>query len=127
MTVEADRTISTSLRARVPIIGIETAEEDRILLLMRELSANPRYPDPRKPTDEDRPVFVWSMTQGIKLLPENQPSPEDQPDCTQPITALEWFLTNWAGDRAADPAILVMLDIHPHLAKAAMVRLLRDA
>jgi len=128
MSQKADRTISTALRARVPILAIETPEEGRVLWLMRELAVNPRFPDARKSEDKTRPVFVWSMTQGVKLLASNGdgPSPEDQPDLQQAISALEWFLAKGAGDQAMTPAIFVMLDVHPHLAKAAFVRLLRD-
>ena len=91
MTQEADRTISTALRARVPVLAIETPEEDRVLWLMRELATNPRFPDPRKAEDRTRSVFVWSMTQGVKLLASNgeSTSSEDQPELQQAISALE--------------------------------------
>lgn len=129
MTAQADRQISTALRARVPILAIETPEEDRIIAMLKELSANPRYPDARKPDDATRPVIGWSMTQGLFAVSENGTPLTLPPKMTDPLIALQWFL-EWGSKNREAPAVLAMFDINSALTSAksaALTRLIREA
>lgn len=133
MKEHADRVISTAIRARVPVIAIETPEEDRVLDLMVSLGLNPRFPDQRKPKDLTRPVYAWSITSGIVRISttggvegNGQDNDDDQPDLTDPIAALTWML-DWGKEKADRPAIFVILDAQPFFASAAFIRLIRDA
>jgi hypothetical protein len=126
-----DRRISMALRARVPVIAIETSEEDRILELMRELAVNPRFPDPCRVSDKTRPIFTWSISQGVRLLAGPEPSAghteQELAKMTDPIAALKWILDAWGEDKRSDPAIFVLLDPVPYLKNAQYARLVRDA
>lgn len=127
MTEKADRQITTLLRARVPVIAIESPEETRVLELMKAISANPRFPEPREPTDLVRCVYTWNIALGFQCIAGK--------DCASagaildPIAALEWVLAWDDGtDQAqvAKPAIFVMVDFQPYLQNPRVVRLVRE-
>jgi ATP-dependent 26S proteasome regulatory subunit len=126
MTTGADKQISTALRARVPVVGVETHEEDRVLAMLRELSVNPRYPEPRKPDDATRPVIGWSITRGFFGISMNESDIPLPPDVTDPIAGLQWFL-DWGVKKPDQPMIFAMFDTNPAFAKAAYTRLIREA
>ncbi len=121
--MNAAKQLTQAIRARVPVIAIETAEEDRVLDLMREISTNPRFPDPRKPSDNVRPIFVWDIATGFYRIGDGT-GPEKQDIC-DPIAALR-FVLGWGKDEnAQNPAIFLMCDFAPFLSNAQVERLLR--
>jgi ATP-dependent 26S proteasome regulatory subunit len=105
---------------------VETHEEDRILSMLRELSVNPRFPDPRKPDDATRPIYGWSLARGIAEIASTGSQVMIPPDLTDPIAALQWFL-DWGKTNIDTPAILAMFDPCPAFAKAIFTRLVREA
>lgn len=126
MTMEADKRISTALRARVPVIGLETHEEDRVLAMLKELSVNPRYPASRKPDDATRPIIGWSITRGFFGIAMNDTDIPLPPNVTDPIAGLQWFV-DWGSTRQDQPMIFTMFDTNPAFSKAAYTRLIREA
>lgn len=129
---QADTAISTALRARVPVIAVETPEEGRVLDLMVTLGVNPRYPAKRQAKDLTRPVYAWSISQGIVRigttggLDANRKNEENKPDLADPIAAIKWML-EWGQDKPSDPAIFIILDAQPYFGSAQFTRLVRDA
>jgi SpoVK/Ycf46/Vps4 family AAA+-type ATPase len=98
------------LESRVPLVVVETRDENRFLKLLTRLvirGAAPGY----------RPLFSWSVTNGLQRL-DIEMAP--QPTHAEPDQALRHI-------RAVDqPGIYVLLDIHPYLADPLHVRLLKD-
>jgi ATP-dependent 26S proteasome regulatory subunit len=126
MTIQADKQISTALRARVPVVAVETHEEDRVLAMFKELSVNPRYPAPRKADDATRPAIGWSITRGLFGIAMNSADLTLPPNVTDPIAALQWFM-DWGSARPDQHLIFSMFDCNPAFSKAAYTRLIREA
>lgn len=104
------------LRARYPVIHVESYEEQRVLAEIRAVAADPaRLRTPRG-------VATWSVTRGL-----TRPDGTRLPDTTDPARALEAALD------ADSPTVFVLLDLHPALGQAGrppgarVVRLLRDS
>lgn len=125
-TETTDRMISTAIRARVPVIAVESPEEDRLLALFKVLGTNPRFPDERKVKDAVRPVIVWSITDGFTRIDNGEgltgSTPEEIKD---PIAALTW-IRDWNAEKEKEPALFVMRDVQPYLESAQFARLVRD-
>jgi SpoVK/Ycf46/Vps4 family AAA+-type ATPase len=108
-------TLALLLKARFPILYVESYEEERVLTEIAAVAADAgRVRTPR-------PMWVWSASRGFI---DSQGSA--QSDTTEPRKALEWAL------RRDEPAVFVMCDLHAQLgdnnrpADALVVRLLRD-
>ncbi len=104
------------LRARYPLLFVESFEEQRVLAEIRAVAADPaRVRTPRG-------VATWSLTQGLTL-----PDGSRRPDTTDPSRAIEAALN------ASSPTVFVFHDLHHVLGHAGrppdprVVRLLRDA
>lgn len=129
---KADRTISTAIRARVPVLAVETPEEGRVLDLMVSIGLNPRFPDKRKKGDLTRPVFVWSIAHGIVHLATeggiaaNLKNDQNNDELKDPIAAMRWML-EWGDKRKDAPALFIITDVQPYLESAQFVRLIREA
>ncbi len=121
--MDAAKQLTQAIRARVPVIAIETPEEDRVLDLMVEISTNPRFPDPRKPSDSIRPIFVWDIATGFYRIGDGA-GPEQQDIC-DPIAALQFVLAWGKDENVKNPAIFLMCDFGPYLGNATVERLLR--
>lgn len=107
--------LALTLRARFPIVLIETFEESRILRAIGELAAD------AEALRSPRPLYVWSSTRGIRTPEGNLAA-----DTTDPRAAVEWFT------RLDAAAVCVMLDLHAHLgdsrrpADPALIRSIRE-
>jgi len=98
------------LESRVPLVVVETHDENRFLKFLTKViisAAVPGY----------RPLFSWSITNGLQRL---DIAMDPQPTNADPDQALRHI-------RAVDqPGIYVLLDMHPYLEDPLHVRLLKD-
>ena len=98
--------ISLLLRSRTPILMLETHEETRALELVKDIAIN-----------MDLPIFKWSVATGmqrIDLILDPQVFLKD------PTKALEHIHS------AKLEAVYVLLDFHPYLEDAVIVRHLKE-
>jgi ATP-dependent 26S proteasome regulatory subunit len=98
------------LESRVPLIVVETHDENRFLqFLLRVIMGGA--------TASYRPLFRWSVTNGLQRLDIKM---DPQPTHADPDQALRHI-------RAVDqPGVYVLLDMHPYLQNPLHVRLLKD-
>lgn len=107
--------LALMLRARFPILYVETFEEQRVLDEIRSVATSGHTV--RTP----RPVFTWSATAGV-IGPETTSTG----NTGEPVAALQWFRRN------EQPALLVMCDLHAYLgddrrpADPTLIRTLRE-
>ncbi|THF64627.1 AAA family ATPase [Pseudothauera nasutitermitis] len=117
------RDLAALVRARVPIIVIETLEEQRALRLLAGIAEERRLP-----------LYRWSAAGGLVhtnfryggAIPGTAPA--------APADAREWRIDDTASLKAAlthidgrgQPGLYVLLDIHPYLEDPVAVRLLRE-
>jgi len=72
-TEKALQQFDTAIRARIPVIGIETTEEARILKYIRAISASPMMSlasgaGSNKEAAPERIVWRWTLTGGLEIL-----------------------------------------------------------
>ncbi|GIF75082.1 AAA family ATPase [Asanoa siamensis] len=108
-------TLAQLLKARFPIVSIESHEELRVLFEVRAVAGDADLV--RKP----RPVWTWSLTDGLR-----RDDGEEQARTTDPADALDALL------RVGQPLVAVFRDLHPvlggpgHPGDPAVIRRLRD-
>ncbi|MGD8430644.1 MAG: AAA family ATPase [Ectothiorhodospiraceae bacterium] len=94
------------LRSRVPLIAAETREEQRLLrLLLDRLPAL------------GRPVFHWSVAEGLRRADLDTPPQTDTDDPTALLRRIR---------ATRSPGIYVLADFHPYLQDPLHVRLLKE-
>ncbi len=103
--------LAVLLASRVPIIVVETRDEERLLALLVNLAGGVAAAD-------HRPLFRWTVTDGlqridVELAPQLHNAPPDQ--------VLRHIRT------VDKPGIYVLLDFHPYLGDPVNIRLLKDA
>lgn len=104
------------LRARFPVLYIESFEEARVLGEINAVASNVGL------TRTVRPVHVWSGTRGF-----TGPDGSAAAGTTEPAQALDWVLRN------DQPGVFIFLDLHAHLgddrrpADPNVLRRLREA
>ena len=104
------RDLEIVLRSGVPIIVIETAEEDRFLKLLTRIAID-------SPKADYRPLYRWTVTDGLQRLDLEL---EPQRHAIEPQDVLGHI-------RAVHkPGIYVLLDFHPFLDDPVNTRLLKD-
>jgi SpoVK/Ycf46/Vps4 family AAA+-type ATPase len=86
------------LRARFPILYIESFEEARVLAELHEIVSDPNL------MRNQRPIWVWSATRGFGDAEGNV-----QPNTAEPAGAIDWMMRQDAA------GVFVMLDLHSHL------------
>ena len=100
--------LSLILNSRVPIIVVETHEENRVLDLLRDVNLT---------GGDYRPLYRWTITDGLQRLDIEL---EPQLHNSQPSDVLRHI-------RAVDkPGLYVLLDFHPYLEDPVNVRLIKD-
>lgn len=104
----SQRDLRAILRGRVPLVVIETRDEDRAAEQIRRLAAE---------TDPPTAVFEWAVTQGLRRVDIDLGAP--QTFNSDPATVLTWILQGL-------PGIYLLLDFHPYLAEPVNVRTLKD-
>ncbi len=108
-------TLAQLLKARFPIMAIESHEELRVLFEVRAVAGDPGLV--RTP----RPVWTWSLTDGLR-----RDDGEEQGRTKDPADALDALM------RAQQPVVAVFRDLHPLLGgpgqpgDPAVIRRLRD-
>jgi len=103
--------LAALLAGRVPIIVIETRDEESALRLVTETVAGPGSPRPQ-------PVFAWSITEGMRRVDQNLGSAQQHN--ALPEDALKWIRD------VTQPGVYVLRDFHPFLDSFVNVRLLKD-
>ncbi len=97
--MDRQRDLELILRSRMPIIVIETRDENRMLHLLRTITIS-------SAGDDYLPLFRWTITDGLQRLDielEPQLHNSEPPDVLRHIRAV------------AKPAIYVLLDFHRRL------------
>lgn len=94
---------SSLVRARYPLIYLQSFEEQRAIDLITEMSLK-----------RTSAVYVWSRTQGVQRdgRPVN--------DMNDPMAVLRWY------EELNEKSVLVLKDYHPFLKEPAVIRKLRD-
>lgn len=104
------RDLQLVINSGMPIVVIETTDERSFLELLVELAVE-------SPADGYRPVFRWSVTDGLQRLDLDL---EPQRHNSKPEEVLRHI-------RAANtPGLFALLDFHPFLEDPVIVRLLKD-
>ncbi len=102
--------LNVVLSSRVPLVVVESLEEERFLGLLRDLVRGAFGGTPR-------PLFRWSVTEGLRRLDVDM---QPQLHNAEPAGVLRHI-------RAVQgPGIYVLLDFHPYLDDPVNVRLLKD-
>ncbi|GIE34627.1 ATPase [Actinoplanes italicus] len=102
-------TFAQLLKARFPLLHLETYEEQRAL---HRIGAVAGHTDLVRIA---RPVWSWTLTGGLV-----NPGGETRSGTNRATDALR------AVQRLEEPAVFVFRDLHPHFQDAEVVRLLRD-
>jgi SpoVK/Ycf46/Vps4 family AAA+-type ATPase len=103
--------LATLLRSRIPLIVIETRDEQRALAL---ISAPPA----KLPRTAHTPVFQWSVTDGLRRLDIDLGGA--QKHNSPPTDVLKSIRSTDKG------GVYVLLDFHPFMTDPVHVRLLKD-
>lgn len=102
--------IETLVRARYPLIVLETHEETRAEGILRQIAAG-----------RDKKLFCWSITRGLHDQGASLQSKKGTDSATRdPLAALDQIV------QMVEPAIFILKDFHPFLADPAVVRRLRE-
>jgi hypothetical protein len=102
--------LATLVRAATPLLVIETAEENRVIETFRHLIAQVL-----------RPLFRWSITDGLKRLDMAESASPDEHDVAPDASA-----TLLAIKRTQEAGIYLLLDFQPYLRYSMTLRLLRE-
>ena len=97
------------ITSHTPLITISCHEEQRVLAMLKQLQ--PRL---------GRPMYTWTVTEGLRRVDRNETFPEPPNDFMQPTDVLKQI----KGVPLAD--IYVLIDFHPYLDDPTTVRLLKD-
>jgi hypothetical protein len=95
--------VDTLIRARYPLISIETHEEPRLLRIMSTIASLKHH--------EQKGLFTWSRIEGIRQIagPGTGVNPKPIPDTMDPVSALEHIASQ-------DKGIYLLCDFAPYLA-----------
>lgn len=102
--------LSLILDSRVPLVVVETHDESRFLEFLKGVVIG-------SATREYRPLFRWSVTEGLQRIDIDM---DPQPTNADPEQALRHIRS------VEPPGIYVLLDFHPYLEDPMHVRLLKD-
>ena len=108
--MDRQRDLELILRSRMPIVVIETRDENRMLHLLRTIAISGAGPD-------YLPLFRWTITDGLQCLDIEL---EPQLHNSEPTDVLRHIRA------VTKPGNYVMLDFHPYLQDAVNVRLIKD-
>jgi hypothetical protein len=99
------------LRSRIPLVVIESRDEERILELLKSLAARLARP-------QVMPIFKWTVTDGLERIDIDMGGAQHlnapPAEVLRHIRAL------------GKPGVFVLLDFHPYLDDPANVRMLKD-
>ena len=98
MEQQALETLATAIRARTPVIAIESTEEERITSAITRMARQPTINSEGLEVVGARTVLTWSHTRGIT----GPQAPEDWAQLTDPAAALAEY-SAWASASGVDP------------------------
>ncbi|HQX24463.1 MAG TPA: ATPase, partial [Pseudomonadota bacterium] len=101
--------LATLIRAGTPLVMLETAEEERAIEAFRHVVGQVW-----------RPLYRWSITDGLKRLDLDAEAPEGMPiapDATQTLLAIK---------QEPQRSVYLLCDFHPYLRYAMTLRLVRE-
>jgi len=104
--VPANQDLVTLLRSRAPLILIESAEEGRVIEAFRHAIAQSL-----------RPLFRWSITDGLRRLDIGDEDSESPPDASMTLQTIRDTKT---------PGVYLLLDFQPYLRYPMTLRLMRE-
>ena len=97
--------LETLIRARYPLIVMETYEEDRAQKILEKIAGQ-----------REKQLFCWTVTRGIHEHNASIQSKRGSDNSTQdPIAALDNILS------VVEPAIYILKDFHPYLNDSAII------
>jgi SpoVK/Ycf46/Vps4 family AAA+-type ATPase len=94
------------IRSLVPIISVETHEEERARALIEKMAALNEWS-----------LFTWSVTEGLRQRTQRD---ERIPETSEPEAALRHI------SRSLHNGIYLLFDFHPYLTEPVLVRLLKE-
>lgn len=110
MINKAATEIDTLVRARYPLIVIETHEEERAMAMVRAIA-----------DDRNKKTLCWSVTRGIYEHHRSATAKQGvDKGSRDPLAALDRIM------EMVEPAIYVALDFHPFVGEPSVVRKLRE-
>lgn len=95
--------LSALIRARYPLIYLQSFEEQRCLELLEGLGAK-----------RDCATYTWSRTKGVSK------GAKSVSDIKDPMAILAWY------EELSEKSVLILKDFHPYMKEPAVVRKLRD-
>jgi SpoVK/Ycf46/Vps4 family AAA+-type ATPase len=98
--------LSTLLRARTPLLVIESVEEGRVIESFRHAIAQSL-----------RPLFLWSITDGLRRIDMDDESEQAVPDATLTLTSIK---------QRTEAGVFLLLDFQPYLRYPMTLRLMRE-
>ena len=108
--MDRQRDLELILRSRMPIVVIETRDEERMLQLLRNIAL-------ASISDGYLPLFRWTITDGLQRLDIEL---EPQLHNAEPTDVLKHIRA------VSKPGIYALLDFHPYLQDPVNVRLIKD-
>lgn len=108
--MDRQRDLELILRSRMPIVVIETRDENRMLDLLKSITVS-------QAGQSYQPLFRWTVTDGLQRLDidlEPQLHNAEPPDVLRHIRAVD------------KPGTYVLLDFHHYLQDPVVIRLIKD-
>jgi AAA+ superfamily predicted ATPase len=102
----SNQDLATLLRARTPLLVIESAEEGRVIESFRHAIAQSL-----------RPLFTWSITDGLRRIDMDDEGSQALPDATLTLTSIK---------QRTEAGVFLLLDFQPYLRYPMTLRLLRE-
>ena len=97
------------VRARYPIILIETYEEQRVERMVEEIAER-----------RDKKIYCWSITRGLYSFGQSIQSKKIDTKTCDPIVALNSII------EIVQPALFIFKDLHPFMGEPTVVRKIRE-
>ncbi|SFN29790.1 AAA family ATPase [Dokdonella immobilis] len=104
--MSGNQDLTTLLRARTPLLVIESAEEGRVIESFRHAIAQSL-----------RPLFTWSITDGLRRIDMDDDGEHAVPDATMTLTSIK---------QRTEAGVFLLLDFQPYLRYPMTLRLLRE-
>lgn len=104
--MSANQDLATLLRARTPLLVVESADEGPVIDAFRHAI-----------TQTLRPLYRWSITEGLRRLDVDDEEPATPPDASLALAAML---------RNPHAGVYLLLDFQPYLRYPMTLRLLRE-
>ncbi len=101
--------LEIAVRARYPLLGIQTFEEERATEIIKEVAQK-----------LSKRLFGWSVARGLLPLDVQKHKHYLDKSSTDPQMALQQIL------ELVDPALFLFFDFHPYMKEPAIIRKLRE-